>query len=387
MGMQIQAVIVAWQVYQIRPQAFLLGLIGLTEAVPAILCSFYAGHIVDNHRPAKVYMNCIRAMLLNALVLWLVTSSLVSISDDLRLILMFAAVFVSGLVRSFGSPANSSLVPQIVPRELYAASAAWTSSVFQAASIVGPALGGLVYGEIGATYAFGMIPTFIFLSLICVGLLSPKAKEIRNNQTREHFSDSIRAGIKFVFKTKALLSSMTLDMFSVLFGGAVAVLPIYADKVLHVGASGLGILRSAPALGSFLVLLFMALRPLKVISGQTLLIVVAGFGLCIVGFGVSTNYTLSLIMLAFSGAFDAVSMVIRQTILQLLTPDQYRGRVSSVSQVFITSSNEIGAFESGFAATAMGLVPSVVFGGVMTLIIVTGTAIWFPELRRTRIVE
>ena len=385
MGMQIQAVIVAWQVYQIRPQAILLGLIGLAEAVPAILCSFYAGHIVDQHRPAKVYVNCIRALLLNAIALWLVTSSLIHIRDDFRLILMFVVVFISGLVRSFSSPANSSLVPQVIPRELYAASAAWTSSVYQAAAIFGPAIGGLVYGEIGATYAFGLIPAFIFLSMICVALLSPKAREIRNNQAREHFSDSIRAGIKFVLQTKALLSSMTLDMFSVLFGGAVAVLPIYADKILHVGASGLGILRSAPAIGSLLVLLFMAIRPLKVISGQTLLIVVAGFGLCIVGFGISTNYALSLLLLAASGAFDAVSMVIRQTILQLLTPDQYRGRVSSVSTVFITSSNEIGAFESGFAATAMGLVPSVVFGGVMTLLIVAGTAIWFPELRRTRI--
>lgn len=385
MGMQIQAVIVAWQIYQIRPQAILLGLIGLTEAAPAILCSFYAGHVVDNHRPATVYVNCIRALFINSLVLWLVTSKLFSISDDLRLIFLFLVVFVSGLVRSFSSPANSSLVPQVVPRELYPASAAWTSSVYQFSAIIGPALGGLVYGEIGSSYAFGMIPAFIFLSLICVALLSTRAKEIRNNRNREPFGESIRAGVKFVLRQKALLSSMTLDMFSVFFGGAVAVLPIYADQVLHVGASGLGILRSAPGIGSLLVLLVMAIRPLKVISGQTLLIVVAGFGLCIVGFGFSTNYALSLTLLGFSGAFDAVSVVIRQTILQLLTPDQYRGRVSSVSTVFITSSNEIGAFESGFAASIMGLVPSVVFGGAMTLLIVAGTAIWFPELRRTRI--
>jgi MFS family permease len=277
------------------------------------------------------------------------------------------------------------MVPQVVPRELYPASAAWTSSVYQFSAIIGPALGGLVYGEIGSSYAFGMIPAFIFLSLICVALLSTRAKEIRNNRNREPFGESIRAGVKFVLRQKALLSSMTLDMFSVFFGGAVAVLPIYADQVLHVGASGLGILRSAPGIGSLLVLLVMAIRPLKVISGQTLLIVVAGFGLCIVGFGFSTNYALSLTLLGFSGAFDAVSVVIRQTILQLLTPDQYRGRVSSVSTVFITSSNEIGAFESGFAASIMGLVPSVVFGGAMTLLIVAGTAIWFPELRRTRI--
>lgn len=385
MGTQIQAVIVAWQVYQIRPQAILLGLIGLTEALPAIACAFYAGHIVDTHRPAKVYVNCIRALFFNSVALWLFTSKFLAINDDVRLSALFGVVFVSGLVRSFGSPANSSLVPQIVPRELYAASAAWTSSVFQIAAIAGPAIGGLVYGEIGPAWAFGLIPFFSFLGLICVGFLSQSSHAIKNSQPREPFAQSIRAGVKFVYGEKALLSSMALDMFSVLFGGAVAVLPIYADQVLHVGASGLGILRSAPALGSLLVLLWMALRPLRVISGQTLLIVVAGFGFCILGFGISTNYTLSLVLLALSGAFDGVSMVIRQTILQLLTPDQFRGRVSSVSMMFITSSNEIGAFESGFAASIMGLVPSVVFGGTMTLAIVIGTAVWFPELRRTRI--
>ena len=204
---------------------------------------------------------------------------------------------------------------------------------------------------------------------------------------REPFAQSVKTGIRFVWHDKVLLSAMTLDMFSVLFGGAVAVLPIYADQVLHVGATGLGILRSAPALGSLLILLLLGLRPLKVISGKMLLWVVAGFGLTTLLFGISTNFTLSLIFLAASGAFDGVSMVIRSTILQLRTPDHVRGRVSAVSTVFITSSNEIGAFESGFAAKVLGLVPSVAFGGVMTLLIVAATALFYPELRKKEIRE
>jgi len=385
MALQIQDVIVSWQVYQLKHDALLLGLLGLTEAVPAILCSFYAGHIVDNHRPAKIFINCLAVLSVNAVLLWIATSSWVDIHDDWRLIVMFSATFVSGIVRSFSSPSNSSLIPQLVPRELYSASAAIGSSVFQASAIVGPAIGGLVYGQFGSDAAFAMIPALSIASLVAVFWLTPHARSIRNTQQREKFSQSIMAGLRFVLKTKALLSSMMLDMFSVLFGGAVAVLPIYADQVLHIGASGLGFLRAAPAVGSLLVLMALTFRPLKVISGKTLLWVVAGFGTCILIFGLSHSVILSAVMLALSGAFDGVSMVIRQTIMQLLTPDQYRGRVSSVSLVFITSSNEIGAFESGLAASMMGLIPSVIFGATMTLLIVGGTALFFPELRRTQI--
>jgi MFS family permease len=386
-ALQVQAVIVGWQVYQIKPDPLLLGLLGLAEAVPAILCSFWAGHIVDNHRPARVYRLSLVALFFNGLLQFLIADAMVPVTKDVRLLLFYFAVFVSGVARSFAGPAVFSLIPQIVSRELIAASSAWNSSAFQLAAIMGPAAGGLIYGMFGASYAFAIIPLFTLFALIGVTRLSPTAKELRSKSQREPFTRSVRTGIEFVYNDKVLLSAMTLDMFSVLFGGAVAVLPIYADQVLHVGASGLGLLRSAPALGSLLILLFLGLRPLKVISGKMLLSVVAGFGATTLLFGISTNFTASLVFLAMSGSFDGVSMVIRSTILQLRTPDHVRGRVSAVSTVFITSSNEIGAFESGFAAKLLGLVPSVAFGGAMTLLIVAATACFAPELRRTRIKE
>jgi MFS family permease len=385
MAMQIQAVVVGWQIYQIRPEALLLGLIGLAEAFPAIICSFLAGHIVDTHRPLTVYRISLLVLFLNSCVLWLVASNLIPLSPSTQLVLMYLAVFVSGAARSFSTPAVFALVPQLIPRNLIGASAALNSSAYQFASIVGPAIGGLVYGVFGVHTAFALIPIFAFLSLLGSGMLSAKARELKSSHKREPFNQSIRAGIQFVMQEKVLLSAMTLDMFSVLFGGAVAVLPIYADQVLHVGATGLGLLRAAPSLGSLIVALWMATQPMKVVSGLTLLWVVAGFGACILGFGISTNFAISLIFLAASGAFDGVSMVIRGTILQLLTPDRVRGRVSALSSVFITSSNEIGAFESGVAASVLGLVPSVVIGGAMTLVVVAITAWGFPQLRKTRI--
>ncbi len=384
-ALQMQAVIVGWQVYNIRPEALLLGLLGLVEAVPAIGCSFFSGHVVDSNRPAKVYLICLLTLLLNGCGLWLVTSKWLDLPGSLQILLIFAVVFISGLVRSFAAPASFSLTPRIVPRELYSASSAWSSFAFQIAAISGPAVGGLIYGWLGATVAFAMVPGFTLVSVLGVLNLSREAKAIQSNSLGESFTKSIRSGLQFVLKEKVLLSAMTLDMFSVLFGGAVAVLPIYADQVLHVGASGLGLLRAAPAAGSMVTALTLAFSPLRAASGKTLLIAVSGFGISIICFGVSTSFVFSLICLMASGAFDGVSMIIRSTIMQLLTPDQMRGRVAAVSTVFITSSNEIGAFESGFVASLMGLVPSVVFGGVMTLAVVVLTVWGFPQLQRMRL--
>lgn len=379
-----QSVIIGWQIYQLTHDAFLLGLMGLAEAVPAIGCSFISGHFVDTHFPSRILRSAVFLLFINsAVLLFAMGHSLVS--ADLRLTALYFAIFMSGVGRAFVSPAINTLIPQLIPRDQMSAASAWSSSAYQVASILGPALGGLVYGFAGPLWAFVLPVFFLLMAYLGSFRLSARAQGIRSQVEREPFLQSVRSGIAFTFRHKTLLSTMTLDMFSVLFGGAVAVLPIFADQVLHVGSSGLGLLRAAPATGSAVMLLVLAFRPMKVISGKTLLWVVAGFGASTVAFALSGNLPLALLFLALSGAFDGVSMVIRGTILQWLTPDHMRGRVSALNSVFITSSNELGAFESGLAATAMGLIPSVLFGGTMTLLIVAITAWRVPDLRKMRL--
>jgi MFS family permease len=388
MALQIQAVIIGWQIYQLRPDPLLLGLAGLVEAVPAIGASFISGHMVDVHRPARILQLSLIVLLLNSLLLFAAVSSISIMPTQIILVCLYVGVFISGMARSFSSPSMFSILPQIVPRSMIGSAAAWNSSTYQFASIVGPALGGLVYGFFGAKFAF-LTPVFLQLAALwAASSLSPKTQAYIRESAREPFLKSIQAGIRFTFGqrgNRVLLSTMTLDMFSVLFGGAVAVLPMFAHDVFKTGPIGLGLLRAAPSLGSVCVALWMAFNPPKVVSGRTLLKVATGFGFATIGFALSTNFYLALGFLAASGAFDGVSMVIRQTILQLLTPDHMRGRVSSLSSVFITSSNEIGAFESGLAARLLTLVPSVVFGGAMTIVVVILTAWLSPELRNTKI--
>jgi MFS family permease len=384
MTLQIQAVIVGWQVYQIKKSALLLGLIGLTEAIPAISMAFFAGHLVDIYKPTKVYRLSIMAIMLNTFFIFSTVAPMFYMGENLRLFILFAGIFISGAARAFASPSMFSLLPQIVPRNSLSSAAAFNSSIHTFASIIGPALGGLIYGFAGATWAFG-IPCF--LSLIALYSSTQFSEDLRNKQNlgvREPMLKSIRAGMHFVLNHKVLLSTMLLDMFSVLFGGVVAILPIFADKVFGVGATGLGFLRAAPALGSVIITIVLALRPMRSISGARLSQVILGFGICTILFALTSNYYLALFFLALTGAFDGVSMVIRGTFMQLLTPDNMRGRVSSLSSIFITSSNEIGAFESGLAASFLGLIPSVIFGGVMTLVVVGLVAWKVPELNKTK---
>lgn len=385
MALNVQAVIVGWQVYTLRPDPLLLGLIGLTEAIPAISCSFVSGHIVDTHRPVHVYRWALFTILLNTSLLWIAVWDRMPFTEDVRLFLLFFGVFISGAARSFASPSVYSMVPQIVPRQLLGAAAAWNSSSFQFAAIVGPALGGLAYSFFGAQVTFGIPVALVTIALIMSYTLSPEIRRYKSTHQREPFFASVKSGIDFAFGHKVLLSTMTLDMFSVLFGGAVAVLPIFADQVFHSGSKGLGFLRAAPSVGSVLVALWLAMKPMRVISGRTLLLVVAGFGLATIGFAVSGHFVLALLFLGISGAFDGISMVIRSTLLQILAPEHMRGRIASLSSIFITSSNEIGAFESGVAARFLGLIPSVILGGTMTLVVVAVTWLKVPALARTRI--
>lgn len=385
LALQIQAVIVGWQVYQIRHEAIYLGLLGLMEAIPAIACSFFSGHFVDRHRPAQIYFYSLLLLAINATVLLMAVLPLPFISDAFRIGVFFSTVFVSGVARSFATPSVFSIYPLVVDRSLIPSAMAWNSSSYQFSAIFGPIAGGLVYASLGPTLAFGTILVFSLFALFGIRALSREIREYQNENKHERFIESVTAGIHFVARDRILLSSMLLDMFSVLFGGAVAVLPMFADQVLHVGPSGLGFLRAAPAVGSFLVLFFLGVRPLETVRGKSLLVVVFGFGCSMIAFGLSNSMILSIVSLFASGAFDGVSMVMRSTILQLRTPQDMRGRVSALSTVFITSSNEIGAFESGFAASLMGLVPSVVFGGCATIVVVLLTTLAFPELRKVRL--
>lgn len=381
-ALQAQAVIIGWQIYVMTKDPFLLGLTGLAEAVPAIACALIAGHVVDISRPQRVYLYCLAVLTLNTFVLFIIGGGLVPLATQHFLPLAYAAIFLSGLARSFIMPSSFSLLAQIVSKKDISSASAWMSSGFQAASIVAPAIAGIIYGGYGALAAWLMPMSLMAAAFFMMCFI--KAEPYKPpSQKRESAIKSIKEGWHFILKTPVLLGAMSLDMLAVLFGGAIALLPAFATEILNVGSEGLGALRGAPAAGAVVMALILAVRPMRTIAVTRLLWVVVGFGVSMVGFGLSTSFWLSLFFLALSGVFDSVSMVIRQTLMQLLTPDHMRGRVSSVNSMFIISSNELGAFESGALAKLIGLVPSVVAGGIGTLIVAAGAALISPEMRKT----
>lgn len=371
-GLQAQAVIVGWQVYSITRDPFLLGLTGLAEAVPAIACALFAGYFVDIGHPKRIYLACLSVLALNTLALLLIAGGYVPVGDGWIVAAIFIGVFISGLARSFAMPAAFSILPRIVGRAHIPAALSWQTSMFQLGAIGGPAVAGLIYGWHGAHGAWWMPVSMLCASFFFIAAL--KMPDWERSGVKPKAFESIREGWNFILRSKMLLNVMAIDMFAVLFGGAVAMLPAFADQVLHVGAEGLGLLRAAPALGAIGTALVFATRPMKTISARRLLFVVAGFGVCMIGFGLSEYFWLSMFFLALSGAFDSVSMIIRGTLMQLLTPEAMKGRVSSVNSMFIVSSNEIGAFRSGVTTAWMGLVPSVVLGGIVTLGVVAVSA-------------
>lgn len=381
MAMQLQAVVVGWQIYEITKDPLSLGLIGLAEALPFIAFALYAGNVVDRRSRKQV-----AAM---ALVTLLVCSALLlifSLDPDRFLhagvFPIYAVIFLSGVARSFLRPAITALSAQLIPRAIYANAVAWRSSFWQSAAVIGPAAGGLIYGFAGLRAAYAVD---VVLMLLAIVALVPIRQLVFDPAAAGSEDDrSFWSGLRFVLNQRILLGAMTLDLFSVLFGGAVALLPIFADEILRVGPEGLGILRAAPAVGSVAMGIVVAHRPPFRRAGRTLLLCVAIFGLCMIGFALSRSFVLSVALLALSGMADSISVVVRSTLLQLSTPQHMLGRVSAVNQIFIGSSNEIGAFESGVAAKLLGVIPSVVFGGVMTLLVVAGTAWKVPELRRLR---
>ncbi|MEI6576091.1 MAG: MFS transporter [Bacteroidota bacterium] len=379
LALQMQSVIVGWQVYALTKDPFSLGLIGLAEAVPFLGMALYAGHVADKFARKKIILVSTCLYFVCALVLLGLSLELTLFKNKDLLIIIYGVIFLSGLARAFFYPSQSALMAQIVPRELYVNSSTWNSTVWHIAAVTGPAIGGLVYGFWGQNFAYSFVIVFAAISLVLFFYL--KQYPVPKKSKVEPLLDSLKAGLKFVMNKKVILGAMALDMLAVLFGGAVAMLPVFAAEVLKTGPEGLGLLRAAPALGAVLMSFILAYNPPLRMAGKKLLTGVAGFGLCMIFFALSTNFWLSFLLLALSGVFDNISVIIRGSILQIFTPDEMRGRVASVNSIFIGSSNEIGSFESGLAARIMGLIPSVVFGGCMTIVVVTGIGRFVPAVR------
>jgi len=381
-GWSMQFIVIEWEVYSLTKDPLSLGLIGLMEIIPALTMALFAGHIVDQKEKRNLLATCIAAFSFISFGLFLLTWPVIVSTWSTKTILycIYALVFFGGFLRSFFGPTIFSLIALIVPKKSYANAATWSSSTWQMASVLGPAFAGFSISWIGVHWSLCIIFGLIILSLIIV--LQIKKKPILNPKLGEPVIQSLKEGVQFVFKTKAILGALTLDMVAVLFGGAVALLPVFAQDILKVGSEGFGVLRAAPAVGAFLTMLITAYLPISKNAGMKLLGAILGFGVCIIVFGLSSIFWISVLALFFSGVTDGVSMVIRQTILQIKTPDHMRGRVASVNSMFVGSSNELGAFESGLTAKLMGTVTAVVFGGTMTLITVVTTGIVSPSFRK-----
>jgi len=365
---QMQAVIIGFHIYHLTKDPLALGLIGLCEAIPAISIALYGGYIADNSEKRGLLLKIFSCVFLCSLVMLVATSSQMHAYVPVSYIvpIMYTMVFGIGMARGFFGPATFSLMAEIIPKELYPNSTTWNSSSYMSASILGPAAGGLVYGFFGITTTYLIILAFIFIALVCIFFLKPHPPRYI---PKESIMKSLTAGVQFVFKNKMMLGAMSLDLFSVFFGGAVALLPVFANDILKVGSEGLGLMRASASAGAVLTMLAMTrISPMNR-PWRNLLIAVVGFGTSIICYGLSRNFYLTLIFLFLEGSFDSISVIIRSTIMQLLTPDDMRGRVSAVNSMFIGSSNEIGAFESGLTAKLMRTVPAVVFGGCMTILV------------------
>jgi MFS family permease len=378
----MQFIVIEWQVYSITKDPLSLGIIGLMEVIPAVSMALFAGHIVDQKEKKGLLVKCILGFSVISFGLFLLTWPVVVHDYSLQTILysIYFLVFLGGLVRAFLGPTIFSLLSLLVPKKVYPNAATWSSSVWQIANVMGPAFAGFSITLIGVHWSMCTVFACSLFALLALSQIDKKP--IMNPKIGEPVMQSLTEGIKFVFHNKTVLGAITLDMVAVLFGGAIALLPIFAQDILKVGPEGFGFLRAAPAVGAFLTMIITAYVPLSKNAGLKLLTAIFAFGLCIIIFGLSTIFWVSLVALFFSGVFDGISVVIRQTILQLKTPDHMRGRVSAVNSMFVGSSNELGAFESGVTAKLMGTVTAVVFGGSMTLIIVAFTGIISPSFRK-----
>ncbi len=386
-GWSMQFIIIEWQVYSITKDPLSLGIVGLMEIIPAFTMALFAGHIVDQKEKRDLFALCIAAFSLISLGLFLLTTDGIvkNWSTNTILYVIYGLVFFGGFLRSFFGPTIFSLVALLVPKKIYHNAATWNTSTWKTASVLGTLSAGFLIGWMGVAKTLGVVFVLVAFSLVVVFFI--KKKPVLNNKIGEPMAESLKAGVLFVFKNKAILGVLTLDMIAVLFGGTVAILSVFAQDVLKVGPEGFGVLNAAISMGSIVTMFITTYIPINKNTGKKMLISVFVFGLSIIVFGLSSLFWVSVLALFISGAADGISMVIRQTILQLKTPDDMRGRVSSVNSIFVGSSNELGAFESGLAAKLIGPVAAVIFGGTMTLLTVTATSIVNPTLRNLDLTE
>ena len=373
-------VALGWELYERTHSALALGMVGLVTAVPAILLALPAGHLADKMDRKKIVVAAQLLFVVMSLGLALVSN----VSGPIPLI--FGILLIRGIGQAYNNPARSALLPRLVPAEVFGNAVTWSSSAFQTAAVVGPALGGFVIAlEHKATAAYlidATLTAIYFVMLLMIrgdGAVQASASALKPKEKMT--LESLVAGMRFVKDTKVVLAALTLDLFAVLLGGATALLPIFAKDILHVGPDGLGWLRAAPSIGALIVMVGIAHRPPMQKTGWTLISAVAGFGICTIVFGLSRSFLLSMSMLFLLGGLDGISMIVRGTLVQLWTPDEMRGRVSAVNSVFIDMSNELGGFESGALAAAVGPVAAVVGGGIGTIIVVAAVAGAWPELR------
>ena len=373
-ALEMQSVAVGWQVYDITHRALDLGLVGLAQFLPGVLLFLVAGHAADRHDRRRLLNICYSGFVVcSALLLALTVRGWRSVN------LIYLVLFVLGVVRCFNWPASRALLPQLVPMEYFSKAVAWNASTFQAATILGPAVGGVLYALTGGPAA--VYASSALLSAIALAATLRIRSRSQTRPAEEMTLPTMMAGFHYVWREKVVLGSISLDMFAVLLGGAVALLPVYASAILKTGPWGLGLLRSAPGVGAAMMAIFLARRPIRGRAGMIMLGCVAGFGVFTILFGVSRSLMLSLVALLLVGATDMVSVIIRATLVQVATPDAMRGRVNAVDMLFIGASNELGEFESGLTAHWFGTVPAVVLGGVGTLCVIALWAWLFPELR------
>ena len=381
-ALRMMSTLVAWWVYELTGDPFAIGLVGLSEVIPALSMALYAGHVIDKSEKRKLVLTGVFCYTCAAAVLLLVSTNNIGshFTNRTITIIIYAVIFCTGIIRAFTGSTFSAMLASIVPRHYLQNATSWTQGSWLSASVTGHAVGGLLIAKLGITGTLIIVCSLLVVAFFLLTQLKPKPPMAQSGEKKTW--ESVKEGLRFVYKTKEILAAFSLDMFAVLFGGAVAMVPVYAKDILKIGPQGFGWLNAAIDIGAIFIIIMLTIFPLKKAQGKKLMVAVAGFGICIILFALSKWFVLSFAALMIAGMLDGISVVVRGTVMQLKTPDHMRGRVSSVGSMFINSSNELGQFESGVAAKLMGVVPSVVFGGCMTLIIVCIT--WFkaPNLRK-----
>lgn len=382
MGLRMVATVVAYQLFQITRSSFSIGLVGLSEFIPVFALALYAGYIIDKSDKRTLLLKGILSYSFCVAGLIVVTTPSVAaqIGNVALPLFFYTIIFFTGIIRSFAGPTSSAIIAQLVPRNMLHFASNLSSTTWLSASILGHASAGFFIGWFGVNATFYIILAYILIATFCISRI--KKKPVMHTGADIKAWESVKEGLRYVFRHKVMLGAISLDLFAVLFGGAVALVPEFAERILKVGPQGFGFLNAAIDIGSGAVLLFTTFFPLRQKQGKILMFAVTGFGLCIIVFGLSDIYWMSFAALLVAGMLDGISVVIRGTILQLTTPDEMRGRVSSVNSMFVNSSNELGQFESGFTARMFGTVPAVLFGGCMTILVVLITWWKAPGLRK-----